>query len=97
MHSALSLCCQVQEDNPNNSADITQTTDQTASSPGAIQEALLVGQCFTTGSCSVLQSATVNGETVTNDADLVTAGARFVCESAGEGEGTVCFESEGET
>lgn len=89
-------CCQVQADNLDNTADIVQTTDQMASSPDAIQEALLVGECSTTGSCSVLQSATVNGETETNDSctDSNFCSEVFVCESAGEGEGTFCFEDD---
>jgi hypothetical protein len=89
-------CCAFQTSNPDSTADITQRTDQEASSPNAIQEAILVGDCVTTGECSVFQSATVNGETTTNDSctDQSFCFEVLVCESAGEGEGTVCFESE---
>jgi hypothetical protein len=87
-------CCQVQEDNPNNTAHIIQKTNQSASSPAAIQGALLVGECVTSGSCTVFQAATVNGETTTNDSctDESACFEVLVCESAGENEGTVCFE-----
>lgn len=89
-------CCQFQENNLDNSAQITQTTDQMASSPDAIQEALLVGECVTSGACTVFQSATVNGETTTNDSctDESACFEVLVCQSAGEGEGTVCFEDD---
>lgn len=87
-------CCASQTLNADSTADITQRTDQTASSPNAIQEAILVGECVTTGSCTVFQSATVNGETTTNDSctDESACFEVLACESAGEGEGTVCFE-----
>lgn len=87
-------CCQTQAANPNNTAHIVQRTDQTASSPGAIQEALLVGECVTTGSCTVFQAATVNGETTTNDSctDQSACFEVLTCQSAGENEGTICFE-----
>jgi hypothetical protein len=87
-------CCAFQTSNLNSRADITQTTDQQASSPNAIQEAILIGDCFTTGECTVFQSATVEGETTTNECTGQSCFEILVCESAGEGEGTVCFESE---
>ena len=56
-------CCQTQGTNPNNTAEITQTTDQQASDPNAFQDAVLQGDCDSSGSCHVVQSATIDGVT----------------------------------
>jgi hypothetical protein len=87
-------CCQSQGTNEANRAEITQKTDQFASSPTATQRAIFVGDCLTTGTCSVLQSATINGETETNDSctDSNSCFEVFVCTSAGEG--SFCSEEE---
>jgi hypothetical protein len=55
-------CCQMQFTNPDNMADITQTTDQQASDPSADQQATLQGDCDSSGSCHLLQSSTIDGD-----------------------------------
>jgi hypothetical protein len=86
-------CCQFQMDNEANRAKITQKTNQFASSPGAIQQAIFVGDCFTSGTCTVFQSATVNGETDTNSCTGMVCFEVFVCQSPSEG--SPCFVDEG--
>jgi len=88
-------CCQIQMDNEANQAKITQKTNQFASSPTAIQQALFVGDCFTSGSCSVFQSATVNGETETNSCTGNACFEIFTCQSPSVEDN--CFVGEGET
>jgi hypothetical protein len=83
-------CCQFQGTNEANQALITQKTDQFASSPTAIQGAIFVGDCLTTGTCNVFQSATVNGDTETNSCtDSNACFEVFVCQSPSEG--SFCF------
>ena len=60
-------CCQTQDTNVNNTAEITQTTDQQASDPNAFQDAVLQGDCDSTGSCHVVQSATIDGNTESDE------------------------------
>jgi hypothetical protein len=89
-------CCQIQGTNVNNRAEIMQKTVQFASSPTAIQQAIFIGDCFTSGTCSVFQSATINGETETNDSctDSNACFEVFVCESVGDSEGNACSEED---
>jgi hypothetical protein len=64
-------CCATQTTNPGSTADITQRTNQSAFENGefsddAEQYALLQGECNSPGTCHIVQSATVNGETTPN-------------------------------
>jgi uncharacterized repeat protein (TIGR01451 family) len=60
-------CCSSQRTNPNNRFDIDQLSVQTASTGDAAQQRTrLQGRCHTSGRCDVEQTATQNGETVTN-------------------------------
>ena len=89
-------CCATQTVNPGSTADITQTTNQFASSgDNAVQLASLQGDCNSSGTCNVEQSATVNGETTTNDCSGSFCHIVIECFSLGEGEGTACVASEG--
>ena len=54
-------CCQTQGTNTADSANLDQSTNQTASSPTAVQVYTLTGICTSTGACNVQQSATVDG------------------------------------
>ena len=83
-------CCQEQGTNSNDTADIDQSTTQNASSPDAVQNAEFVGTCLTTGTCHVMQSSTIDGETNTNECTGSSCDEVFICTS-GEGE-TFCFE-----
>src|SRR5919201_4669237 len=60
-------CCQNQATNLASMADITQMTNQLASDPDAVQDAVLQGDCDSTGSCHVFQSATIDGDTESNE------------------------------
>jgi hypothetical protein len=93
-HTGDPRCCQIQQDNENNTSEITQNTDQFASSTNAIQDASLVGNCSSSGTCHIVQSATVNGVTEPNEctdsdppgACLATIVCAFGGESANECE-----------
>lgn len=60
-------CCAMQTINMSSAADITQRTNQSASSDGAIQVARFSGNCESSGTCHVFQSATIDGSTDTNE------------------------------
>jgi hypothetical protein len=62
-------CCATQIANTASTADIVQTTNQTASSEDAVQFAAFIGTCDSSGSCHVFQSATIDGDTDTNECD----------------------------
>ncbi len=55
-------CCHVQVTNLGNATDIRQTTDQRASDPNAFQDAVLQGDCDSSGSCHLFQSSTIDGD-----------------------------------
>lgn len=83
-HTGDPRCCQSQGTNPADTADIDQSTNQSASSAAAEQDAAFTGSCITTGSCHVLQSSTIDGSTDTAEC---TGPSCFVF--------NVCAESEG--
>jgi hypothetical protein len=94
-------CCATQTVNPGSTADITQRTIQFASSDGAIQTAEFRGECESAGSCHVRQSATIDGDTETNECSNGPPGfcnAVLFCteEPVGENGGTetVCVGDE---
>jgi hypothetical protein len=83
-------CCATQIINMDSAADITQRTNQSASSDGAIQVARFSGNCESSGSCHVFQSATIDGDTDTNECtDTDPPG---ICE-----EEQICTEVVGES
>jgi hypothetical protein len=86
-------CCQLQEDNDNNTADIVQTVNQSAFEDGefsdiALQMANFRGLCVSSGTCNVHQSATINGVTETNDCTNEEGPSEcmevFICASGGD-------------
>jgi hypothetical protein len=82
-------CCHVQTGNAESTVDIVQRTNQMASGPSPIQDAFLLGECITPGSCTIFQSATVNGETTPNDFCTDVSGActqTITCGSLAEGD-----------
>jgi hypothetical protein len=85
-------CCWQQLGNPGNSAEIIQTTDQFASSPFASQEARFIGQCESSGTCYVLQSATIDGEPQPPNECTESPCEEFYTCTSGEGE-PFCFPS----
>jgi hypothetical protein len=85
-------CCHFQEDNDNNTADIVQTVNQSAFEDGefsdiAVQMARFQGDCVSSGTCNVHQSATINGETETNECTNAEGPSEcmavFICASGG--------------
>lgn len=80
-------CCNDQKDNPNNVTDIDQVSTQT--SPGANQFIEMDGDCETSGTCTVDQTATQNGETTTNHCEDNSCHINIDC--FGEG---VCVPSD---
>jgi hypothetical protein len=89
-------CCMTQQSNPNNTANITQSVNQSAFEDGAFSEAALQravfdGDCASSGACNVQQTDTTNGFTDTNGCTSNGTGcsAFFICTSGVEGG---CFE-----
>jgi hypothetical protein len=88
-------CCMTQGSNPNNTARINQSVNQSAFEDGAFsdaaQRAVFVGTCASSGTCNVQQTDTTNGVTDTNGCTSTGAacGAFFFCTSGVEGG---CFE-----
>jgi hypothetical protein len=79
-------CCWLQFGNEANRADITQTTNQMASSPFAFQEAVLQGDCDSSGVCHLRQSATTNFDNETNECTASSCHEQVVCFGGIEGD-----------
>jgi hypothetical protein len=84
-------CCWDQLGNGANRADIFQTTLQTASSDDANQNAFLMGNCISEGTCHVEQSATTDDDSATNE--CTSSACPEVTTGCAEG---FCFPDEGE-
>lgn len=87
-------CCQFQEDNPNNSADIDQATNQNASSDDALQSAEFQGTCDSSGTCHVLQTSTIDGSTDSNECTSSACFEFIFCTESGEGGENDCTFSD---
>jgi hypothetical protein len=78
-----SRCCTSQTDNPDNVFTIDQRFVQLASSPTS-QLGYEIGECFTTGNCTITQRARQNDQRQTNSAsDTGFVTATIVCEGVG--------------
>jgi hypothetical protein len=79
-------CCTEQGTNPNSKFDIDQHSNQQTNAAFFNQEEEMIGECFTTGRCTVDEHANQNGTTQHNSCDSTDCTIGIVCTS-GIGEG----------
>jgi hypothetical protein len=77
-------CCSLQQSNADDTFTITETVSQMGN-PNAMQDAISVGMCQTSGNCVVSQSSQNNNASTPNTCSSSSCTAVIDCTSSGEG------------
>ena len=83
-------CCSIQQSNTDDTFNIGQFVSITADHPGATQNALSLGECHSSGTCTTFQSSSVNGVTTTNSCPAPSQSQTGTCIATIVCTGAVC-------